>query len=74
MASKKSIFQDWPFAGVSGFAALLVFLVNPVCLWRRASMHPMRDRTPHFASGADYYLFDTYAHRKIQRRWQQAAA
>ena len=56
VANEKSIFQEWPFAGVSGSAALLV--VKLVCLLRRASMHPMRDRTPPFASGTDDYLFN----------------
>ena len=56
VANEKSIFQEWPFAGVSGSADLLV--VKLVCLLRRASMHPMRDRTPPFASGTDDYLFN----------------
>ena len=62
VANEKSIFQEWPFAGVSGSAALLV--VKLVCLLRRASMHPMRDRTPPFASGTDDYLFN---HLLIER-------
>ena len=79
VANEKSIFQEWPFAGVSGSAALLV--VKLVCLQRRTSMHPMRDRTPPFVSGTSQALvwhrrlpLRPPARRKLQSRCQQATA